>query len=64
MALRDRPDGPTRTERVRAAARRLGRALAPGASDHQLDVYTFSDVLSPASALDGVARTPATGDAR
>jgi uncharacterized membrane protein len=62
MALRDRPDGPTRTERVRALLDASAETLATWRERHQLDVYTFSDVLA-ASSLDRVARTPATGDA-
>lgn len=62
MALHDTPSGPTRTERVRALLDRSADTLTAWKRDHQLDVYTFSDVLA-AGNLDGVARTPATGDA-
>lgn len=62
MALRDAPGGPTRTERVRALLDRSADTLDAWKRDHTLDVYTFSDVLA-AGNLDGVARTPATGEA-
>ncbi|MBK9035988.1 MAG: hypothetical protein IPL61_32860 [Myxococcales bacterium] len=62
MALHDRAGGPTRTERVRALLDASTDALAAWRKDHQLDVYTFSDVVAPTS-LEGVARTPATGEA-
>lgn len=62
MALHDTPTGPTRTERVRALLDRSSDTLTGWKRAHQLDVYTFSDVLS-AAGLDGVARTPALGDA-
>ena len=62
MALRDQVSGPTRTERVRALLDDSAPTLAAWRKHHQLDIYTFSDVLSP-GALDGVARTTATGDA-
>ncbi|MEZ4399989.1 MAG: glutamine amidotransferase [Kofleriaceae bacterium] len=61
MALRDRPGGPTRTERVRALLDRSADTLAAWRRDHQLDVYTFSDVAA-ASSLDAVARATAAGD--
>ena len=62
MGLRDKAGGPTRTERVRQLLDDSADALAAWKRDHQLDVYAFSDVVAPAS-LDGVARTPPTGDA-
>lgn len=62
MGLADHAGGPTRTQRVRALFDASSDALAAWRRDHQLDVYSFSDVVSPAS-LDGVARTPPTGDA-
>jgi hypothetical protein len=62
MGLADHVGGPTRTARVRALFDASSEALTAWRRDHQLDVYSFSDVVSPAS-LDGVARTPPTGDA-
>ncbi len=62
MALRDAPRGPTRTERVRAVLDDSADAFAEWRERHQLDVYTFSDVLA-ATSLDAVARTEPRGDA-
>ena len=62
MSLRDTPHGPTRTERVRAMLDASADAFASWRKAHQLDVYTFSDVLAAAS-LDTVARTEPRGDA-
>jgi uncharacterized membrane protein len=62
MGLRDAPRGPTRTERVRALLDASGDAFASWRKLHQLDVYTFSDVLAAAS-LDSVARGEPRGDA-
>lgn len=61
MALRDRPDGPTRTERVRGLLDASAATLAAWRQDHLLDIYAFSDVVA-ASSLDRIARTPATGE--
>lgn len=62
MGLRDQPGGPTRTERTRALVDDSADAFAAWRRLHQLDVYTFSDVLA-ATSLDAVARTEPRGDA-
>ncbi len=62
MALRDLPRGPTRTERTRAMLDASADAFASWRRLHQLDVYTFSDVLA-ATSLEAVARTEPRGDA-
>ncbi|HVV84584.1 MAG TPA: glutamine amidotransferase [Kofleriaceae bacterium] len=62
MGLRDDPHGPTRTERVRALLDASADAFDAWRKLHQLDVYTFSDVVA-ATSLDAVARTEPHGDA-
>lgn len=62
MGLRETPDGPTRTERVRRLLDASGDGLDAWRQRHQVDVYTFSDVLA-SSSLDRVATTAPTGDA-
>ena len=62
MALRDLPRGPTRTERARAMLDASADAFASWRRLHQLDIYTFSDVLA-ATSLEAVARTEPRGDA-
>ena len=62
MGLRDQPRGPTRTERVRALLDASADAFASWRRLHQLDVYTFSDVLA-ATSLEAAARTEPRGDA-
>jgi uncharacterized membrane protein len=62
MGLRDVPRGPTRSERVRAMLDASADAFASWRRMHQLDVYTFSDVLA-ATSLEAVARGEPRGDA-
>lgn len=62
MALRDQPRGPTRSERVRALLDASAGTFEAWRRLHQLDVYTFSDVVA-ATSLDAVARTEPRGDA-
>ncbi|MBA3397699.1 MAG: hypothetical protein H0T89_34060 [Deltaproteobacteria bacterium] len=62
MGLAEKPDGPTRIERVRQMLAASQEALAAWAVDHKLDYYTFSETLS-ATSLQGLVSANATGKA-
>ncbi len=62
MGLVDAPGGVNRTARVRRLLDASASTLEAWRERHQLDVFTFSDVVA-SSSLAGVARTPPRGDA-
>jgi uncharacterized membrane protein len=62
MALREKPDGQTRIERVRALIADSKDTLDAWTIDHKLDFYTFSETLG-ATSLQGLASVNAAGKA-
>jgi len=62
MTLKEDPDGPTRQQRVRKLIKNSADTLATWGADHQLDFYTFSDVVA-AIGRDAIGSTKSDGDA-
>lgn len=59
MGLTDQPEGPTRLDRARAAVRASADTFAAWKGRHKVDLFRFSDVVSPladVSALAGKGR--------
>jgi uncharacterized membrane protein len=62
MTLKESPDGPTRQARVKALMKNSAETLATWSQDHQLDFYTFSDVVA-AIGQGAIGTTKSDGDA-